>query len=136
MQAVKDFFTTYGSLSLAQDPHGLAAFYAESFIAAGPKGSMVFANDEKFIAWLIEVQKFNEKTGMEKLNVVKVADTPIGEAYTNATVTWSAYFGKKINQAVEFDITYILRNENNGYRVVMYVSHEDQEEVMKEKGLI
>lgn len=136
MQAVKEFFNNYGSLSLAKDPQALAALYADNFIAAGPKGSMVFANDEKFIEWLVQVQQFNEKTGMEKLNVVRVTDTPIGEAYTSATVTWSAFFGKKINQAVEFDITYILRNEKNSHRVVMYVSHEDQEEVMKKKGLI
>ena len=84
-------------LSLGKDPHALAALYADDFIAAGPKGSMVFANDKKFIEWLTQVHQFNEKTGMEKLDVIKVIDRPIGEAYTSATVTWSAFFGKKIN---------------------------------------
>src|SRR5688572_5296262 len=52
---VEQFFTHYAALSIGDDDRALAAVYAPSFFVAGPKGSMTFANDAKFIDWLAQV---------------------------------------------------------------------------------
>jgi hypothetical protein len=136
MRSIHSFFREYGDLSLGDDPQAIAACYTESFIAAGPKGSMSFKNDKKFIKWLKQVKEFNAKTGMQDLKVIKVKSTAIGNFCTSATVTWAAVFEKRKAEPVKFDITYFLYHpEDTSPKIMMYISHEDQEEVMKEKGL-
>ena len=62
---VEQFFARYAALSMADDDRAMAAAYAPSFFVAGPKGSMTFANDARFLDWLAQVRwsaRF-EKTG-------------------------------------------------------------------------
>lgn len=114
----------------------IAAFYADSFIAAGPKGSMAFRNDEQFIQWLQQMQSFNRSHGMERMQVMEMAETPISNEYRMATVTWGAVFSKTGSTPVSFRISYFVATAAETPRIIMYISHEDQEEVMKAKGLM
>jgi len=62
---VEQFFTRYATLSMGDDDRAMAELYAPGLFAAGPKGSMVFANDARFVEWLAQVRwsaRF-EKTG-------------------------------------------------------------------------
>lgn len=133
MTSVSDFFTTYGRASTGNDAGIIAKCYAENFIAAQPSGSMCYKNDEKFTAWLENMFQFNRKIGMQEMRLIKVTTSPIGDAFTNALVRWGAVFS---NNLVEFEITYILQHVNNDYKIIMYISHENEEDVLKEKGII
>ena len=53
---VEQFFTHYAALSMGNDDRATAAVYAPSFFVAGPKGSMTFANDARFLDWLAQVR--------------------------------------------------------------------------------
>lgn len=136
METIKNFFDKYSILAHGQDLKALADCYADHFIAAGPKGIMAFSNNEKFIEWLESIQSFNKKSGLQEMTPVKVISSAIGKAYRFATVTWSVVFAGKKDQPIEFDISYILFHYGGNYKIVQFVSHEDQEEVMKEKGLL
>src|SRR5687767_14701551 len=129
MQKVKDFFERYSSLSQASDLEAIAACYAKNFIAAGPGTVLSFDNDKKFLEWLKGVQDFNQQSGLQVMRPEKIISTAIGQAYTNAVVTWSVEYAAKKDHPIEFDITYILSNEGDAYKIVAFISHEDQEEV-------
>lgn len=136
MKNVRDFFEAYAKASSGDNPHSIAAFYAQDFMAAGPKGAMTFKNDKGFIAWLSDLINFNRQTGMGEMKVSNVNQEPIGDSFTNARVTWATTFKKLGDEVIRFDINYILYHPADEYKIVMYISHEDQEEVMKSKNLI
>ena len=136
MRSLRNFFKKYGNLSLGTDPEAIAEFYWESFIAAGPKGAMTFKNDRKFIDWLKELQTFNAESGMTEMKLVKIKTTAVGKLYTSSNVTWAVGFEKMGAELIQFDITYLVFHSNSRPKIVMYISHEDQEELMKNKGLI
>jgi len=61
---LRAFFEQYARASLATNPEELAAMYAPSFIVGGPRGSMCFASDARFLDWLKQVSDFNRAHGM------------------------------------------------------------------------
>ena len=72
---VEQFFTRYAALSMGDDDRAMAAVYAPSFFVAGPTGSMMFANDARFLDWLAQVRVFNRQHGMRGLTPAAVQKT-------------------------------------------------------------
>jgi hypothetical protein len=133
---MKNFFESYASVSMKSEPEPHANFYADEFITAGPSGSAVYKNDDEFLEWLKQVHDFNKKTGMESIQVMSVHDKPISEHYSLATVEWGAKYKKTGEELIRFEITYLLQLFENQPKIIAYISHEDQQTVMKERGII
>jgi hypothetical protein len=136
MKALEKFFSEYAAASMGNDANRVAKFYASNFIAAAKDKSTAFSNDNKFIDWLNELFQFNKKVGLQQMTVKKVEASPISEFFLEVTVTWMAVFAKKPTEQINFDIHYILNHTGNDYKIVLYISEEDQEELMKEKGVL
>jgi hypothetical protein len=134
--AIKKFFEEYALISLESDSERHADFYADEFIAAGPSGSAAFKNDSKFLEWLKSVHEFNEKTGMESLQVISVRSNSIGDAYSFATVEWGARFKKTGEELIRFEISYLLRFVGEKLKILAYVDHEDQQKAMEAHGIV
>ena len=130
------FFTGYAAAALGDKPELLAALYAQSFLAAGPEGSAAFKNDDAFLQWLSQVHDFNRATGMTGMEVASVDEYRLSDLFTVATVSWGATFRKTGNEVILFKISYIVQRTDGSYRVLGYVSHEDQMSVMRAKGLL
>lgn len=132
---LRQFFEEYAQHSFRQ-PQALTSFYAADFIAAGPQGSRSYRNDDKFVEWLDQMETFNKQTGLTGMQVEAVREIPMGEAFTMATVTWAATYKKTGDQPITFDISYCISFVEDTPRIILFISHEDQESVMKEKGLL
>jgi hypothetical protein len=133
---VEQFFTRYGQLSMGDDHRALAEMYAPSFFVAGPKGSMVFPNDARFLEWLAQVHAFNRQHGMQAVSPAAVQETVLSPLHVLAKVRWSARFGKTGDRAIEFEIAYLVERAGESWRVLGYVSARDQEEEMRALGLV
>ncbi|MGD8474095.1 MAG: hypothetical protein PVH95_07765 [Anaerolineae bacterium] len=133
---LKSFFEAYSEASTSTDPTVLASHYADAFIASGPTGSAAFKNDEHFLAWLGQVYDFNRHVGMRSLEVVSIHETPISDHHAFATVQWGARFEKTGDERICFEISYLLRLSEGKPLIIAYISHEDQEDVMKARGVI
>ena len=133
---VEQFFSRYAVLSMGDDHHAMAAMYAPSFFVAGPKGSMVFPNDARFLEWLAQVRAFNQQHGMHAVAPAAVRETVLSPIHVLAHVRWSARFDKTGDRAVEFEIAYLLERAGESWRVLGYVSERDQEEEMRALGLL
>ena len=131
----KAFFTAYAEAGNNPDVEVIAGFYAKDFIIASPKGSGSYKNDAQFREWLKQVQAFNKEAGMESMKVKAAKEIAICEEYTMVKVTWSATFRKMPDEPAVFDISYIVQT-GDCPKILMYISHEDQEAVMQEKGLM
>jgi len=130
------FFTHYAALSLNGQSAELAALYAPTFIVAGPQGSQAFHNDQRFLDWLDQVTAFNREHGMRALDVVTIQDEMLGLRHTLTTVTWGAQFERSGDRSIEFDISYLLEETRDSWRVLAYISHNDQTEEMRKHGLL
>lgn len=133
---LKPFFEAYSEASMNPDPAILASHYADAFMAAGPMGSAAFKNDKQFLAWLSQVHEFNQQVGMQRPEIVSIRETPIGDHHAFATVEWSAKFEKTGDERICFEISYLLRILEGKPLILAYVTHKDQEDVMKARGVI
>jgi hypothetical protein len=133
---LKPFFEAYSESSMSSNPTALASHYADAFIASGPTGSAAFNNDEQFLAWLGQVCEFNQRVGMGSLEVVSIHETPISDHHAFATVEWGARFEKTGDERICFEISYLLRFSEAKPLILAYISHEDQQDVMKARGII
>ncbi|HYF70494.1 MAG TPA: hypothetical protein VD884_20295 [Ohtaekwangia sp.] len=136
MKDVKEFFKDYASASLTGKANQVAAFYAQQFMATTKDNSATFENDQKFIAWLNSVFEFNKKFGLQKMEVKHVDSLSIGEYFYKVTVTWETVFAKRPDEKMNFNIHYILNRVDGNFKIVLYISEEDQEELMKSKGIL
>ena len=133
---VEQFFARYAALSMGDDDQAMAALYAPSFFVAGPKGSMTFANDARFVDWLAGVRTFNRQHGMNALAPAAVRETVLSPLHVLAQVHWSARFEKTGDRAIEFEIAYLIEKAGESWRMLGYVSARDQEEEMRALGLL
>ena len=131
-----DFFSRYADLSLGPHPEALAALYAPMFIVGGPQGSQAFTNDDRFVAWLRQVAEFNRGHGMRDLTVASICGEALSPRHTLATVTWATRFAKTGQRRIEFEISYLLEQADAGWRILAYVSRDDQEAEMAKAGLL
>ncbi len=130
------FFEGYARASMASNSQALASHYADDFIVSSREGSGAFKNDERFLSWLRGVFDFNRRVGMQSLEVASLDETPISDHHALVTVEWATTFKKSGDERICFEISYLVRLAANQPRILAYVSHEDQEEAMKSKGLI
>lgn len=135
-ERLTEFFRRYSRSSLGPEPESLADLYDASFLAAGPRGGAAFRNDEAFLEWLRQMNEGNRLSGMTTMAVDEIVETPLSDAYTIATVTWAATFRRTGDEPIRFRISYILRQADDTLKVAAFISHEDQEEVMKAHGLL
>jgi hypothetical protein len=133
---LEQFFSEYALAAGGDAPEALAAFYADSFLAAGPRGSAAFKNDAAFLDWLRDVRAFNLHTGLQSMRVVSVRETSISSLYTLATVTWAATFEKTADRPVTFEISYIVDLAAARPRIVAYLAHQDEEEELRKLDLL
>ena len=80
------------------------------------------------------------RSNPEFLPGVALAATPLDAHYTMARVHWHLRFEKTSGapQDFRFHITYFLFDPDSGTgpKVAFYISHEDEQKVMREAGLL
>ena len=135
--SLEAFFRDYAAASFASEPERIAEFYAGSFIAAGPAGSAVFKNDDRFIEWLSQLRQFNQHSGMTAMEVVSVEQVKaLSERHLLSSVEWGARFKKTGEQLIKFRISYLVERVEETWKILVYVSEKDQEEEMRRLGLL
>lgn len=136
MKTLEKFFNEYAEASMTGDANHVAKQYDESFIVVSKDKSSAFSNDSNFIKWLEGVFKFNQDTGLQEMTVKKIETTSVGKYFYKSTVTWAAVYAANSAKSIKFEIHYILRQTESSYKIVLYISEEDQEELLKENGLL
>ena len=132
----REFFALYGDLSLSDQPEQLSELYGEAFVAADPERTGAFANDDTFKQWLRGLRESNIEHGMQSMDVLGVADQPLGETFVLTTVSWGARFEKTGDQIIPFDVSYMVNVSGEEPKIIGYFSHRTQEGEMKKWGLL
>jgi len=116
------------------DLRTIADFYADTFISAGPKGTIAQSKKE-FVEMAGEAADFYRSVGQNSARIVSKRIMPICNLYSMVVIRWGVTFEKTGAKPVEFDVTYIVQETGVDPRIILFISHDDEEEAMKRLGL-
>jgi hypothetical protein len=135
---IQEFFAAYERGANTFDPDLVTSQFAEVFIDAGPNGVIAGRNNDEFHEVIPRRKAFMEQIGFRQAAILSLDETVLDGQYTMVTVRWRMTFatGSAPPQDAEFEILYILFVRDERPRVVFYLSHDDEEETMREMGLL
>ena len=138
MTEIEQFFTRYEEGANSFDPDVVTSHFTASFMGGDPNGVMCIQNDAAFRQAISARRAFFKQIGFRSAKVLSVAETPLDEQYTMAKVHWHMVFEKQPGVPLDFKffITYFLFDVGVGPQVAFYISHEDEQRVMREAGLV
>jgi len=138
MDKVRDFFTRYEEGANTFDPALMASLYTAEFMAGDPNGVSCGRNDQALREAFETRKAMFQRIGFKSAKVLNVDATPLDEKYTMAKVLWHMRFEKEPGRPLDFRffITYFLFDDGSGPKAAFWISHEDEQKVMREAGLI
>jgi len=112
-----------------------AAFFADSFVSAGPKGTIA-QNKKDFLQKAEQASGFYRSVGQTSARIRSKNIVPISDQYTMVTVHWGVTFKKTGNKLIEFDVSYIVYQPADEPSIILFIAHQDEQEAMKKLGLM
>ena len=126
----KEYETAFDKL----DVKTISGYCADSFISAGPKGSITQSRKD-YEKKAEQATKFYKSVGRNSAKIISKRVMPICNDYSMVVVRWGITFDRTGNKVIEFDTSYIIQEIGDEPKIILLISHEDEEEAMKKLGL-
>jgi hypothetical protein len=138
VKEIDEFFARYEEGANNFDADLLASQYTDCFIAAGPKGTACVSNDAKWKEAAAERKRLFQSLGFRFARILRKQVTRIDDTYAMVEVHWHLRFDNPSARQADFRFsnTYFVGTADGVPKVCFYISHEDEEDVMKEAGLV
>ncbi len=122
----KEYETAFDKL----DVKTISGYCADSVISAGPKGSIAQSRKD-YEEQAKETNKFYKSVGRNSARIISKRVMPICNDYSMVVVRWGITFDKTGNKLIEFDMSYIIRETGSEPKIILLISHEDEETTIK-----
>jgi len=126
----KEYETAFDKLDVKK----ISGYCADSIISAGPKGSIA-QNRKDYEKKAEQTNKFYKSVGRNSARIISKRVMPICNDYSMVVVRWGITFDKTGNKLIEFDTSYIIEETGNEPKIILLISHEDEETAMKKLGM-
>jgi hypothetical protein len=126
-------FKQYESAFNRLDLSTISGFYADTFISAGPKGTIAQSRSE-FERKAEEAVEFYKSVGQNSARIISKRTMPISNEYSMVVIRWGVTFAKTGTKVIEFDVSYFVQ-EIDEPRIIMFISHEDEQAAMNKLGI-
>lgn len=138
MNKIESFFARYEEGANTFDPALMASLYTAELMAGDPNGVSCGHNDQALRDAFASRKEMFQRIGFRSARVLNVDATPLDERYTMAKVHWHMRFEKEPAHPLyfRFFITYFLFDDGSGPKAAFWISHEDEQKVMREAGLM
>jgi hypothetical protein len=138
MARIEEFFVRYEEGANSFDPDLMSSLYTAEFMAGDPNGVSCGRNDQTLRDAFLRRKEFFQQIGFKRAKVLSVEVKPLDEKYTMAKVHWHMTFEKQLGHPLDFKffITYFLYDSGTGPKAAFWISHDDEQRVMREAGLI
>ena len=133
-EGIDRLFKLYEKAFDKLDLKAIAGYYADTFISAGPKGTIA-QNKKEFVEKAAGAADFYRSVGQNSARIISKRIMPICNFYSMVVIRWGVTFEKTGAKPVEFDVTYIVQETGVDPRIILFISHEDEQEAMKKLGL-
>lgn len=136
---IEKFFADYAVATRSGDADTIASFYADTYIEAAPSSVAAYEVDDEYRRALGE--KFTAMTGQlgfSDVSVVVQTSSEFAPKHYLVEAEWTMKFDRADSGPVQsiFRISYVIRLENGAVKILLYVSHEDEEAAMKRDGVL
>lgn len=138
MTATRKFFARYEEGANSFDPDLVCSQFTAEFMGGGPGGVACFKNGDDLRTWTENRRSFFQEIGFRFATILDLEETPLDDYYTMAKVYWNMVFEKEPGRPLDFKfcITYLLFDSGSGPKVALWNSHDDEQRIMQEAGLI
>jgi len=126
----KDYENAFDKLDLKT----ISGYCADSFISAGPKGSIAQSRKD-YEMKSEQATKFYKSIGRKSARIISKRVMPICNEYSMVVIRWGITFEKTGEKLIEFDISYIVQETDIDPKIILLISHEDEQTAMKKLGL-
>lgn len=126
----KQYETSFDEL----DIKSLSGYCADTFMSAGPRGTISQSKVE-FEAKGEQATKYYRSVGRNSAKIISKRIMPISDCYSMVVVRWGITFERTGSKVMEFDITYIIQQTGLDPKIILFISHEDEEAAMKKLGI-
>jgi hypothetical protein len=126
----KQYETSFDKLDLKT----VSGYCADAFMSAGPKGTIATTKKE-FAEKAKQAVSFYRSVGRKSAKIISKRVMPICDTYTMVVIRWGITFEKTGSKLIEFDITYIVQETGIDPKIILLISHEDEEKAMQKLGL-
>ena len=131
---LQKLFDGYGKSFSALEMRRVADLYSENFVAAGPKG-VISQTREEFLANSDKAAAFYRSVGQQSAEIRSAKETWFGDKYVMVTIHWAVAF-EKLDKPAEFDVSYLVQLTDESPKIILFISHEDEQETMKKLGVL
>ena len=128
---IENLFIEYEKAFNDLDIKTSAEFFADTFISAGPKGTIA-QNKKDFLKKAEQASAFYRSVGQSSAKIISKHIIPISDQYTMVTVHWGVTFEKTGDKLTEFDVSYIIYQPGDEPSIILFIAQE----AMKELGLL
>jgi len=132
---IENLFVEYEKAFNDLDIKKSAEFFADTFISAGPKGTIA-QNKKDFLKKAEQAGAFYRSVGQTSAKIVSKNIIPISDQYTMVTVHWGVTFQRTEDKLTEFDVSYIIYQPADDPSIILFIAHQDEQEAMKKLGLL
>ncbi len=133
--SVKRLFEEYEKAFSALDVEKSAEFFADSFISAGPNGTITSSKAE-LLKSASKAAEFYRSVGQKSAKILSLDEVPITEQYSMVKVHWGATFQKTGDKLIEFDVSYLVQKTGEEPKIILFIAHQDEQKAMQELGLL
>lgn len=134
--AVARFFQTYELHRNSNNIPAMVSHFAETFIAAGPQGAQCVRSADFALALPKRKQLF-DSLGCQSATLVSLQETQLDARYVMAKTKWQMTFGQNGNtRNIVVDSTFLLDSGADGFRILLYLPHQDIMQVLKDRGVL
>jgi ketosteroid isomerase-like protein len=133
--AIRELFRQYEAAFNRLDIEKQVEFFADTFISAGPRGTIAQSRDE-FMKMSRQAAEYYRSVGQTGARILDIEERPISDGYSMVPVRWAATFEKTGGRPIEFDVTYFVQKTGEKPQIIMFIAHQDEEQAMKDLGLL
>lgn len=128
---IAEFFRQYDEAGTRADPSA-AEYFASSFLTLDPEH--VLTLDRATLAGILpgRRQAFDQ-LGVRGLRLTDLTEEPLDDRHTLARTTWSVDWSQA-GPSTEVSATYVLRREDAGWQIVVYLNHHDVMTMLASRG--
>ena len=131
---IEKLFNQYENAFDKLDRKAISGYCADSFISAGPKGSITQSR-KQYERNADETIEFYKSVGRNSARIISKRVMPICNEYSMVVVRWGMTFEKTGARLIEFDKSYIVQEIGSDPRIILLISHEDEEAAIKKLGI-
>ncbi len=126
----REYEKAFSSLNVKKN----ASYYADTVISAGPEGSIVTLKED-LIKTADKTAEYYRSIGLTSARITGMEEIAISAEYSLVKVHWEAKLTKRTKMDFNFDVSYVVQKNRDPPRIILFIAHQDQQEVLRLLGV-